>query len=270
MATLSSLSDQRFSRASLYTSLDSYDDKEDSESTKKHKAPSLAKASNQLCQFYEIVSQDYHRNCSSSEARNTASRPLAASELSDRVLTKSLTLIGGGYNKGLQSSGRRRKTNAKKKRRRRKATKWTDLSSTQLGFVQKLNICWNDYVWKILKCTRGINIPVASLNALKQARLEWMGARVRVESCMSNPSWCKRRGIVVQITKETWVVALDQSLPSSEGVSTKVNETSIRGAQTIILPKRGTALVALLPLPIEENNPQEGERNLCLVLRESL
>jgi len=172
------------SKAALYVSLAAYnqtriDNPADYMRQQSSTPKSIAEGS--LIDFWERVSEAYHRGGSPSGgatglaspriSKNTAGRPLTQQEIGDKLKQRALTLVGGRFNAQIGGGPRDSQSSSKKRRggRSESSPKWKrgrmrrrqedlyssssgitlsyslDVMETQLRFLRELNDMWNEY-----------------------------------------------------------------------------------------------------------------------------
>ena len=237
-----------------------------------------------LIRFVGNVSLHHHLTQESLHSKNTSARPLSENEVRDRLQQRGLTLVGGGFytpkeKKNPASTSRRRRARKRKLCHPRHGGKRLpisqDLWKNEIDFVEKLNRKWNDYAWSILQPTSPFgkqskpslevrdDIPAIAKRARLLSRtMEWVGARVRLDRCVSCREWVGCEGVLVADTKNTWEV-----------FRTNANKQRHK-SRLIVIPKQGSTLVVLLPVRTSKiqapsTSPLDKPEVLCIVLEDN-
>lgn len=322
------------SRASLYKSLASYNDAEDSERSSAL-TTSRSQQDSSLIEFLQRVSDQYHRLLANpGDAKNTAGRPLSKLEITEKIRQRTLTLVGGGFNRKISSktSGKRslklKLSSRKRKREQRRLPNNkcrfddSDSSVEQCIFLLRLKALWDEYVWGILK-REGVVGQVSmdqadakdgskSFDLTKCMKIfsctvmEWIGARVAIQTCKQCESWKGLEGIIVGATKRVWKISTIKRKRNDERNDRRKRETmtieelekwartatmemseSDLQVCTLLVPKRDSSLNVIfsmdrsVPSPSSRTSPNEKSKgkgirdpklpyptqNLCIILR---
>lgn len=248
------------SRSTLYASLAAYNQDQVEPGTYMRNLRSNPKSTQDasLVDFWQKVSEDYHRFSDNTVAKNTAGRPLSTQEVSDRIKLRTLTLVGGGINTAASST---RKVAAKSERQRRRAKRRRVENETlndqavvshQLKFLKDLNSMWVDYIWSLVQTTAPSSDDegaalVARIKTLQN--VEWVGARVRIEECKHRRSYERREGILISTTSETFrLVEIDGNKERREDKQEEASKEK-SPLKTLIVPNKNSRLSVLLALP---------------------
>mmetsp|Transcript_3719 Transcript_3719/g.7831 ORF Transcript_3719/g.7831 Transcript_3719/m.7831 type:complete len:324 (-) Transcript_3719:504-1475(-) len=139
-----------------------------------------------------------------------------------------------------------------------KALERTETATDQMEFLNHINTLWNEYASKILLLKpyfggKEDEVTKASIPQLDRSmahRVEWVGAKIRVESCQAYPSYVGRMGIVLAITRNTWCIIFctDQELATLKEDKTTQNRDghATKVLKAKYLPKQGSSLSALV------------------------
>jgi hypothetical protein len=199
-----------------------------------------------LVTFLGHVSLHHHLTQKSLHGKNTSARALHENEMKERVQQRGLTLVGGGFFK--VPSKRKVAVLTRQSRKRRKLVPSTkdptaapeEVWNEQNRFLDKLNKKWNEYAWSLLHpgpvtpCI--VNLAdIATRAKLLSRTMEWVGAMVRLDRCVSCREWIGRQGILVAETACTWQIFWDST---RQGKSHAL----------IVVPKHGTTVTAILPI----------------------
>jgi hypothetical protein len=287
------------SRASVYAPLKSYDNPAAADSEPSSVPKNLQDA--QLVQFYSKVSEHFHRSNPRLDCKNTAGRPLSVADITGRIQQRALTLIGGGYNVSATTASATSKEKSQQakntvvsrrqlKRKRHRILERIGCSgpspeqrSHNANFLQQLNAQWNVYATKVLQVPTDeiLNLSQISIRARQLAgSIEWVGARVRVDHCVSAKSREGLLGILVSQTTNTWRIvpaveaelvrtaSLTEDTVNSNAIS---NECPLRLNKTVIVPKDGSSLAVLIPLSNRSNSDwiSNKPRYLSIVVQQS-
>lgn len=261
------------SRGSVYAPLESYDYPSPDVPLSSSVAKKLQ--SNQLLQFYTNVSTHFHRTNARLDCKNTAGRPLSATDINGRIHQRALTLVGGGYNNASTSNKTANKkgplttttSRSQRKHKRQRLLQRIGYSSPipalleehDNQFLHELNSLWNAYVSKVLQIP---SFPDSSIVAQISVRarqladsIEWVGSRVRVHDCASGKTREGITGILVSQTSNTWRIApivvgtRTAALSAVEtGAKVKSMECTWQLKKTLIVRKEGSSLAFLIPL----------------------
>lgn len=256
------------SRSSVYTTLRSLDTANSTRTAEGAASATpttfSAPPTKKLLQFYSKLSTAHHHRLSERlDGKNTAGRPLSASDVASRLETRALTLTGGGYNSAITSSASSKKQEdgatttaaAKLSQRQRKHQRRALLrrigsaSSTVAGgttngdsnlhFLLQLNAHWNQYMSKLLSLDDKNNTLTSTKDGnriqshkvqMMANEIEWIGARVQVNNSTTSSSTKNQplSGILVSQTERTWrVVPLPLALLSRKNRS-KEDDTITR------------------------------------------
>lgn len=255
-----------------------------------------------LSSFLQSVGEDYHRNrATGPDPKNNGSRPLSVSDMDDRLRQRVVTLVGGGINSSMASSNRQPRSKAKVRKRYRRewdqvkesiSVKSTDTSIDSLSFLQQLNGRWNVYMLEMLglnsKFTAKIEASIlkSRLTAARSS-MELAGAHIQIKECTQKRDLVGTFGVVVGETNNTWCIAIrsrprarrrrrkvatsgsndgDNLKPETKDSSnSKLSESSLTETATdvVTVPKRGSSLDVILPLPSQETKETKGEDKAC-------
>ena len=239
-----------------------------------------------LYDFYADRSAHFHAVNDRLDGKNTSGRPLTADEIASRLRLRTLTLVGGGYGTAPRQSSKQpptaKRTISSRKRKRRGTDKTTQQSldpavmRQQALFLRHLNEQWNEYARKVLQINdsgdRSSDEMLSFSSACWRERMEWIGAAVRVNRCKQHIGWVGRTGVLCGQTTCTWRVAwMEQERKKLD----ERERDSVTGTwkKTLLIPKLGTSLIALLPvLPSQQeegtDEPAVTPKPLCFVLEE--
>jgi len=248
------------SRSSVYTTLRSLD--------RPSETDAAAPANKKLLQFYSKLSTTHHRQAVGLDCKNTAGRPLSATDVASRLELRGLTLTGGGYNTAISSKRAATTEHNKKRTPSRKQQKYRKRALLQriaaartsnnnsatpscannndensVEFLQQLNAHWNQYITKLLPS------PVTDTAAVTRKlqsllnEIEWIGARVQVDD--NNH---RHHGILVSQTARTWRIA---------PLKFQQQQQRQRLGKTITIPKQQFSLKVLIPIESCTNDDEE-------------
>jgi len=259
------------SRNALYATLDTY---VNDGSTKSSKIiPNLKEKS--LYAFMQAVSGEYHSSHTSlglENGANNGGRGLKSRNFEAKLGQRALTLIKGGIGTSIVkstadmvdsgNSGKRKKSLrneiiripgsiSRKKRRRCRNEVGAHSTARKLDGTVLLGLhkMWEKYAKVLLqKCMCAISFDAEEASSLV-ATGELVGAFVKIKSSNSCKSHVGKQGYIVEITKNTWRIAIpsDKSLDISD--SNKAAAFKI-----ILLPKKGSSLVLYIQRSDEDND----------------
>ena len=249
-----------FSKASLYASLQTYE--QHGGPSKTTKLPSQAKAVESLGEFIREVSANYHATCGPS-ARDAAGRAISAAVAKENVAQKALVLVTG-FSNTMPSDVCQKTTRKRRRRTNSEAGKWKPFIVNDFLFLDALNSRWNTYIKKLIGAEDPASIAELAPGRLEEvSEVEWVGSRVRIESCSSHPCWKDRRGIMVENRPHVWVIASTER----EKPWKRRTPSSKRSPHALVVPKKGTVLVATLPLVAKNDSAGADEKELCMEVR---
>jgi hypothetical protein len=248
-----------------------------------------------LSSFLQSIGEDYHRNrATGADPKNNGSRPLSVSDMDDRIRQRAVTLVGGGVNSAMASSSR--KPCAKAKGRKRPRRKWNEVESIlakndasvdSLSFLRDLNDRWNAYMLKLLnidsKAIQKIEAPIIkSRLAVARKSIDLAGAHIHIKQCTQKIDLTGMLGVLLGETNNTWSVVILSSKRrekrtklaksgTTTGADAFINRTESKGhgdpkstpntivtsVHVVVVPKRGSSLDIILPLPSQMNERQE-------------
>jgi RNase P/RNase MRP subunit p29 len=259
------------SRNALYATLDTYVNDGSTKSSKV--SPNLKEKS--LYAFMQAVSGEYHSSHTSlglENGANNGGRGLKARNFEAKLGQRALTLIKGGVGTSIVKStpdlvnsgisGKRKKelrneiiripgSISRNKRRRCQIevgahhTGRKNMDGTVLLGLHKM---WEKYAKVLLqKCMCHISFDAEEASSLI-ATGELVGAFVKIKSSDSCKSHVGKEGYIVEITKNTWRIAvpLDKSLDVSD--SNRAAKVKV-----ILLPKKGSSLVLHIQRSDDDN-----------------
>jgi hypothetical protein len=216
---------------------------------------------------------------------NRGGRPLSVQDVDESLRHRAITLVGGGFHskakqqqgQAIKSGGvgaapfserileyqleetygkrrrcRRRPSSSRKPRGTLRAQVASVVHRTQLQFLIELNFQWIRYAQELLGTTQTqVSARLASL--ADRTSIEWVGAKVRVDQCSQQPSRLSGVvGILLRETPNTWRVV---PVVEDDGVDVALDskKSSFRSLRTLVVPKRGTVLTAVLPVQSDLN-----------------
>jgi hypothetical protein len=244
-----------------------------------------------LASFLQFVSHDYHRNWATPhDAKNNSSRPLSLKDVDDRIKQRAVTLVGGGINAPIAISKNSTNTTKKRRRRRRqcsweqvkdKCQKWCVENSIEplcdITFLREMNRGWNDYLWNLLELSTDDLSCLDSEEGVQRLQQRWIaivigggrntkyknynannfelvGGHVKIDSCHSHKAWIGRHGVVIGETQNTYRIACLASTSRKQSkMESIVGDDNDDNVSVIVVPKQGTALMLLLPVPPAQN-----------------
>lgn len=261
------------SRNELYSPLVAYEQTRVAPSSYMMTQPSIPKPlrESSLISFLQKVSNDFHRyNSNAGDPKNNGSRPTSHGDVESKIKQRAVTLIGAGVASSLTSD-----ITAPEKRRKRKRRSWSDVEVTlrkqsqecdtlpqrldSPQFLQQLNTKWNEYISSALMLTEATSeaSSVASTFASQRAHLELIGAHVRIATCSQRRRMEGRYGVLVGETENAWQIAALQSKSETLAKETAGSDEPIlkRTVDTLLLPKRGSCLILIIPTSTSPNDP---------------
>ena len=127
-----------------------------------------------------------------------------------------------------------------------------------IQFLRQMNAFWNQYMSNILHLD-GTVMEESKLSAIfvsSRNDIELSGAHVRISQCSQKRSLKGRLGVLIGESSNTWQIAMDQRKAKSskkEQSKSQVEEPLDQsGVDTLIVPKRGSTLSIIIPLPASE------------------
>lgn len=241
-----------------------------------------------LTSFLQSIGEDYHRNrATGSDPKNNGSRPLSVSDMDDRLRQRVVTLVGGGVNSS-QVSSSRPPSCAKAKGRKRPRREWSQvekiLASSEtnkdsLTFLRELNARWNKYMLQLLgldsKTVQHIQASIIkSRLAVARKSIELAGAHVQVDGSTQKRDLAGEFGVLIGETRNTWSVAIrsrtrrkrrgklaktgrNRDLLGEPKSTDNTVRTDLK-VNVAVVPKRGSSLFIILPLPPQAKEGQGG------------
>lgn len=242
-----------FSRATLYATLSSYDRTaiNDTTTTRVKSVPKSLQES-ALFDFYETVSTNYLKHRQQHQVPGI--RCLSADDFRNRLQSKALTLVGGGFHKATVGQKHPpKKVTRRKSKRSIENLQWKNDSVTmrlQHRFLVDLNQQWNEYMWTLIGMRTTDTSQVWSRLAGKD--VEWTGALCRILNCRQHASWRMKEGILVETSRNTWRLVITSCSQSFEhkkisNSTSKHAVTTTPSLQYLVVPKDGSTLCAVLP-----------------------
>jgi len=235
-----------FSRASLYAPISTIQD-----ASRRNKPLPKSLQESALMDFLRQVSTNYHLNTVPSEAKS--GRPLASSEMSNRIKSRALTLVGGGYHRTVGGGSKKQKQHQRKGKRA--DTEWNsllenqELRERQESFLKELNALWNEYARNLLGMneTTTLDDSLRSKILAASSSMEWVGSFVQIESSKRHPAWTGRHGFLVEVTSNTWRV-IEYDMEHDAATKGKDDDASSKQSmKVLVVPKHGSSLSVLLP-----------------------
>lgn len=209
-----------------------------------------------LLQFYAKLSEDFHRRSTTRsrglDCKNTSGRPISVSDVSNRLVQRSLTLTGGGYNKTPNSSQAATTSNyvqstknehpstsvlhkiqwSRRKQKLQRDTivqrlkddtscidpKTPNQQRQSLHFLQQLNAQWNQYMITLLQCNlsneKEVLVTESDTKSI-QDRLQSVIHEIEWVGACVEISETGRQGILVGQTMKTWRIVPMQMIPNT-------------------------------------------------------
>jgi hypothetical protein len=279
-ARLSNEDGKTLSKNALYTPLNAYDQTAVEPSNYMASQSAIPKylQESSLVEFLRSVSVAYHRTyVSVKAAKNGGSRPLSLFDVNDRIRQRAVSLLGGGIHAAVKPNNsqapRQGQTSSRRQRRKRGrannanvdiSQKKQKLSSNeQIHFLRGLNTKWNEYISNVLELEENTSSEVILGRAASvMGQVDLVGAHLRIVKCTQKHRLEGKTGVLVDISKNTWKVAVLKSVKGSithsndkntnnlseEPTSKEGTSESIRNEmQLLVIPKRGSSLVLLIP-----------------------
>jgi hypothetical protein len=236
-----------------------------------------------LSSFLQSIGEDYHRNrATGADPKNNGSRPLTVSDMDDRLRQRTVTLVGGGVNSAMSSSSR--KPCAKAKGRRRPRPEWNKVEGIlakndaamddSLKFLRELNDRWNVYMFQLLnvdsKTVQQFEAPIIkSRLTVARKSMDLAGAHVQIKECTQKRDLTGILGVLLGETNNTWSVVIRSGTRrrkrrklaksgSTKGCGDPKSTPNTIGTEVVVVPKRGSSLDIILPLPSQMNERQDG------------
>ena len=221
-----------------------------------------------LYSFLESISDEYHSSRTLLGVEN-GGQGLKARQIEAKLGQRALTLIKGGIRtlvvKSTSDIDCHEKTVSKRKRGNEIIRLFGSMSHTKRkkvgksfvgkpfsihgNVLVKLNRMWNEYVQNLLgKKKKAIDASSEVASLLSTAEL--VGSLVRISRCKACQSYQGKCGFMVDVTKNTWRIALPKDGSSVE--ETKLEQISDEAMfKGVIIPKQGTSLLLTI-LGVEE------------------
>lgn len=207
-------------------------------------------------------------------AEKSNDKPLSSQAIEDRIRQRALTLVGGGINSSMSTTGkqasnkRHRRHEELSNRQRKKLLKQRAQEKKQVlnnkekdekafNTLLEVNQKWNIYVRKLagitdMKKEEHVTDDDDSLRKTLSPRLaqvELVGAFVNIVECRAHKEWVGKEGLVVATTTNTWRLAI-----------IKLTQKQKQQPRVLVVPKRGSKLMFRLSMG-ESRSP------LCVVIR---
>lgn len=252
--------------------------------------------------MHTISQDFHRNRATISDAKNNGSRPLSLNDMEDRIRSRAVTLVGGGINASVSSKSKRTSLSSQKRRQHsfeqaEPALKSGGGSTNAVDFLTAMNTSWNEYILSNIL----LSTPCATLESMKQrlvsllpfttnadgdchrlsSRVELVGAHVRIHQCPSRNEWVGRSFILVGETLNTWRLAGlatkrqkqrrmkqkkegDEKAEMKDMDNTEKHSTSVDPppVKVFLVPKKGTTLVVIVPLPGKVAGGDAGDANL--------
>lgn len=259
------------SRNALYATLDTY--LKDGSTNPK---VSLNLKEKSLYAFMQAVSSDYHSSHTSlglENGANNGGRGLKARHYETKLGQRALTLIKGGIgtrivkstsdmvdnsNAGKWKKGRRnndiiRLPGSKSRKKRKRCQNEVDAHHTASKFdgaiLFGLHKMWEKYIKTLLQnCVISNQFDVKEASSLI-ATAEFVGAFVKIKSSNSCKSHVGKQGYVVEITKNTWRMAVPV-----DGSIDVADARKVTAFKIIIVPKKESSLVMRIRRNEDDND----------------
>lgn len=264
------------SRNEIYSPLEAYEQTQVPPSSYIASLSSLPKSLHEssLVSFLQNSSFEYHRKQAKAEdPKNNGSRPTSIADVEEKIRQRAVTVIGGGVTSSLPSN---KDTQQRKRRQKRKRKTWEEMEKilqdqnqtsgensaskiNSIQFLRQMNAFWNQYMSNILHLD-GTLMEESKLSAIfvsSRNDIELIGAHVRISQCSQKRSLKGRLGVLIGESSNTWQIAMDQR---KGGKSSKKEQSKSQveepldqsGVDTLIVPKRGSTLSIIVPLPASE------------------
>jgi RNase P/RNase MRP subunit p29 len=237
-----------------------------------------------LYSFLESVSEEYHSSRTLLGLENGAKnggQGLKARHIEAKLGQRALSLIKGGIRtdvakstSDLDSTNEKPKPSSKRKRsnqivrlhgsishtKRKKVCKSIKKEKTNFtivgGVLVGLNSMWNQYAQSLLSKAY-LNKKQKLLDISEAASLmstaELVGSFVRISRCQPCLSYQGKSGFLVDVTKNTWRIALpkDGSIMNEKNIKDITDATMFK---CMIIPKQGTCIILYIPANEEKSN----------------
>lgn len=226
-----------------------------------------------LYSFLESVSQEYHNSRRTllgfENAAKNGGQGLKARHFETKLGQRALTLIKGGIRTEIAKSTsdiheaqntlilERKRANrgvvrlhgSLSRTKRKKVCKSAVGKSSRIRapILVGLNHMWNQYAQSLLSNAwmgKKKNVLDAAEAASLMATAELVGSHVEISKCKSCQSYVGRSGFIVDVTRNTWRIALPQQNETSVVDDTKHEEISNAATfKCVIIPKQGSCIV---------------------------
>ena len=260
------------SKAALYAPLNDY--LKESKSSSNSVSSKLKERA--LYSFIETVSGEYHSSNTSLGLKyggNNGGQGLSSRQVENKLARRALCLIKGGIGTSISkssleivdgaSSGKKRNRESgwirlcgsmSKRKRTKKLSKSNvvvpannpDLDGSILFGLNKI---WKKYIETLL----GKRLLPESFNSKEAASLvataEMIGAFVSITESQSCRNYVGKSGIVIDVTRNTWKVAVPK-----DGLEDLDNIVKCKNLKVLIIPKRDSKLVIKIPTKEESHN----------------
>ena len=263
------------SRNEIYSPLEAYEQTQVPPSSYIASLSSLPKSLHEssLVSFLQNSSFEYHRKQAKAEdPKNNGSRPTSIADVEEKIRQRAVTVIGGGVTSSLPSN---KGTQQRKRRQKRKRKTWEEMEKilqdqnqttgensaskiNSIQFLRQMNTFWNQYMSNILHLD-GTVMEESKLSAIfvsSRNDIELSGAHVRISQCSQKRSLKGRLGVLIGESSNTWQIAMDQrkekSFKREQSKSQVEQPLDQSGVDTLIVPKRGSTLSIIIPLPASE------------------
>ena len=223
-----------------------------------------------LVNFLAQVGVYKNRKGSTSVCKNNGSRPLSQNDVSDRIRTKALVVLGGGINVSLSCDSKKSQQSLESQklllasnRKRKKAMLKRCLPSHEVfdkdtwSNLEVVNTKWNEYMCHHLK-NEGVHVETANTRYLSKCiprcitGVELIGSSVSVLKCPSNPCYVSKEGVLIAMTLKTWRIA---SRPRKDHLLNADNYCLV-----VVVPRDG---LSVLQIVVPTNKSQKLSQEVC-------
>ena len=199
-----------------------------------------------LVKFCRNTTVDYHRSLiPSKNAKNGGSRPLGTNDIEERIRHRIVSLLGSSKRgpKNVTKAANSSKRKRKHQRDRRKARNTIPgTAKEQHAFVDRIRSEWQTYAKSILSSSKKIDsnhlVRISSI----LPKLELIGATVSIDSCSEQSHLEGQEGVIVGVTKNTWILAIETRKPK------QTTEEITSSFKLVTVGKRSTVLSFSLQL----------------------